>query len=316
MKYNQLLKFSSLFLVFANELEDKLKKPVGKSYSEDEKFLIRNNVIPIEIGGNTSFIDKGGFSNVYRVIWKGKPAVAKITEWENDFQKMIALASLRNKIPEKYQKHIPIVYDAINENNYKFAIIMEELHKTNSHVNEFIEKSCEPIIKEKILNLNQNLKYIAETFINLLRIPDTNQLKKYQSCIDDIVTYLQKKNLIFLNKERDYSIFDEVIYNVKENLFIFLTLNCRFDKSDAIFFSKQYFVLLHETFDFIKFPDSYSRKEGHFGDAPETQSLLECLRYLKNKFGIKWHDLYSSNIMERPGTRDLVISDPGQFEGL
>ena len=152
MIYDQLLKFSSLFFIFANKYEDKLKKPIGKKFSDDENFLIRNNIIPIQIGDNeTSFIDQGSFSKVYRVIYKGKSAVAKITDWKDDFRKMIVFSSLKDKIPEKYQKHIPIIFDTINENN-KFVIVMEELQKTNAHIKDFIEKSCDSIIKNNILD--------------------------------------------------------------------------------------------------------------------------------------------------------------------
>jgi hypothetical protein len=43
------------------------------------------------------------------------------------------------------------------------------------------------------------------------------------------------------------------------------------------------------------------------------ESLLKCLIKLKDEYKIYWYDMRSVNIMERPSTRDLVISDPGNF---
>ena len=51
-----------------------------------------------------------------------------------------------------------------------------------------------------------------------------------------------------------------------------------------------------------------------FEHIPETKSLIEFLKYLKQIFGIEFHDLHRYNLMQRPGTKDIVISDPGLFE--
>jgi hypothetical protein len=45
---------------------------------------------------------------------------------------------------------------------------------------------------------------------------------------------------------------------------------------------------------------------------PETKGLFALLNSLKN-FGIEWSDVHANNIMERPGTRDLVLIDVGFF---
>jgi len=43
-------------------------------------------------------------------------------------------------------------------------------------------------------------------------------------------------------------------------------------------------------------------------------SLLKALEHLKREFNIEWFDLHQGNIMVRPSTGELVISDPGLFE--
>ena len=45
---------------------------------------------------------------------------------------------------------------------------------------------------------------------------------------------------------------------------------------------------------------------------PETKGLFSLLNSLK-ELGIEWSDVHANNIMERPGTRDLVLIDVGFF---
>tara|TARA_Y100000287_G_C14229331_1_gene360904 strand:- start:242 stop:1309 length:1068 start_codon:yes stop_codon:yes gene_type:complete len=45
---------------------------------------------------------------------------------------------------------------------------------------------------------------------------------------------------------------------------------------------------------------------------PETKGLFQLLNALKN-LGIEWSDVHANNIMERPGTRELVLIDVGFF---
>ena len=51
----------------------------------------------------------------------------------------------------------------------------------------------------------------------------------------------------------------------------------------------------------------------YFESLPEFKSLITALKYLKQEENFKWNDLHSNNLMERPGTKDMVISDPGLF---
>jgi len=43
-------------------------------------------------------------------------------------------------------------------------------------------------------------------------------------------------------------------------------------------------------------------------------SLVKALEYLSRHHGVKFFDLHSSNVMERPSTGDLVVSDSGLFD--
>ena len=57
-------------------------------------------------------------------------------------------------------------------------------------------------------------------------------------------------------------------------------------------------------------PESFLYSERYM---PETKGLFSLLKEL-NKQGIEWSDVHANNIMERPGTRDLVLIDVGLFD--
>ena len=56
-------------------------------------------------------------------------------------------------------------------------------------------------------------------------------------------------------------------------------------------------------------PESFLYSEKYM---PETKGLFALLNSLKD-FGIEWSDVHANNIMERPGTRELVLIDVGFF---
>jgi hypothetical protein len=56
-------------------------------------------------------------------------------------------------------------------------------------------------------------------------------------------------------------------------------------------------------------PESFMYSEKYM---PETKGLFALLNSLKD-LGIEWSDVHANNIMERPGTRDMVLIDVGFF---
>ena len=57
-------------------------------------------------------------------------------------------------------------------------------------------------------------------------------------------------------------------------------------------------------------PESFLFSEKYM---PETKGFYSMLGKLK-EHGIEWSDVHANNIMERPGTRDLVLIDVGLFD--
>lgn len=56
-------------------------------------------------------------------------------------------------------------------------------------------------------------------------------------------------------------------------------------------------------------PESFLYSEKYM---PETKGFFSMLNKLKEQ-GVEWSDVHANNIMERPGTRDLVLIDVGLF---
>lgn len=61
-----------------------------------------------------------------------------------------------------------------------------------------------------------------------------------------------------------------------------------------------------------KLEEEEDRKDNFALYSPEIKDLIEFLKYLKTH-KIYFYDMHKSNIMLRPGTNDLVISDPGNY---
>tara|TARA_B100000131_G_scaffold318312_1_gene361947 strand:+ start:1751 stop:2923 length:1173 start_codon:yes stop_codon:yes gene_type:complete len=59
-------------------------------------------------------------------------------------------------------------------------------------------------------------------------------------------------------------------------------------------------------------PESFYYSEAYM---PETKSLFSLIKKMK-EMGIEWVDVHANNIMQRPGTKELVLIDVGLFEFL
>lgn len=222
MIYNQLLKFSSLFFIFANEYENRLKEKLireqskikNKTEGEDGRELIflRKNLIPVEpgvYGHESSFLGSGGSFDVYRVIWKGKAVVAKLTFSKNQFETFLRFIKLKNKIPEKYKKHIPIIFDTIQDDqNKEYIIVMEELQPTNRYIRKVISSGFhKKFFENKIKFFIQNCDPFIQTILqdsNLLNYYiQQNKENEYNKVVKQIISFV-KDDMKYLLKARSY----------------------------------------------------------------------------------------------------------------
>lgn len=308
-------------LALAEEYENKLRKQFEDSSlgHSVEEMIIHSLGLTLLPAGNkaTAFLGKGSFSTAYRVIYNGHPAVAKISKSFGDIEKIKQLFDLKSKLGN-LNKHILNVYDIKKikfEDTIYYIAIIEELVPLNPFLTKSLFTS-DPINKKKIfknyfkdrvfcLNLAEKLsKFITEEnkdlikklknhlylfFVNVTEYPE-NKINKqiFIKELKTVITYVLKK------------------FNIKDGLIDFYLKRIEED--------------LYRSFQTIEsnqnnFPSSYEKYETNIFQeaAPESKSLMELLNKLKSR-GILWVDLYYSNLMERPSTREIVISDPGLFE--
>lgn len=346
MKYNNLLQLSEKFADYA---ADYLRKPIGK-FSIDERMLMQNNIFPIQLMRGkkiTSHLGNGKFSNTYRVIYKGKEMVAKMTKDAPSTESAVKLSEMKKVVPSKFKKHIMTIYDQFEDKeNGVYIVLAELLEPLNPHLlDTIIGKNSKPIlfplidlgmIDQVVQNLfglkNSNefkelLGIRFSNFVSKLSISVQKIFKQYegkakrQNILDKMSSeFVKELNSIFADryfskfyKENKESI-DYFIPKIELSFYGFIT---------GIFDNKKYDPKDRSVSKYInKFPENielYDKTVSRYGinvfeHMPETKSLMEFLKYLKQVFGIEFYDLHRGNLMQRPGTKDIVISDPGYFQ--
>lgn len=313
--YEQLLKLAASF---REELEENLKKPIHPHFDSIEKILVRNNIVPLYAGKEVtkdvwtseSFLGKGSFNEVYRVLYKGKERVAKITKNENDITNATALSHLRKSFG-KYSKFIMEVFDMIEDNQSGYYIlIVEKLEPLNWHLKEII-LGYEAQTKSLLHSITK------ETIMNLLIYSD------FDSTLDENqLNHLAEKIIEFFHNLKNYDDEKNTIENLLEFFFKkeLKLMGVVLFKERTIFITKIENILRH----YAEFPVSSGVNQyiinevgfSQFEEIPETKEFMEFLNYLQERKGIDWSDLHAENLMQRPGTNDIVICDPGYFGGL
>jgi len=326
MMYNQLLKLSHKF----KDFEEKLKLPLIapeeqetlfiRNINEDRELLLKYNIVPLEVGENFDpLLGYGGSCNVYHVLYKSKTAVAKITTSIKDVNNMRKLYEFRNKFPAKYRKHIAKVFDVIKDGD-NYIIVVEKLITLNKHVADLFDgPKNNQDLKVFLNSLNESF---FSKFFNYWNIKEFLSDRQIKLLINDSVNYFinldgRKLKDFFSYQDRNY--LELFVRSYKNDILKDLPYA---KANDMVYYLINYInnILNFRT----TFPSSFNNYELlkerdivlPFQTMPETRSLFEFLILLKEKFGIKFSDVTDFNVMERPGTKDIVISDPGLFQGL
>ena len=329
--------------ILANQYEKKLKDIALKEMSLfnknqetesiDLNILLNTGCIPLFISKNKySLIGAGVYSNVYRVLYKGKSAIAKISENKNEFNKSIELFNLKNKLGD-LEKHILEIYGNEEYLNKK-VLIVEELFPINIHLDNlfYMYKNQGALnnFKSYLKLLNRKINLLNEDFyLNFLNEDDYFKCKEYLLRFNNDLKFLIKNQLQILEKFNDENntavifkitnlrldfdskilLFINELEKILSNIIDIkpISINIKFDS----IFNNIKKILINEQY----FPKSYYdykiNDKSFLSNLPEVESLMKCLLKLKS-LGIEWDDLHSYNIMERKD-HTLVISDPGLF---
>jgi hypothetical protein len=333
------------------EAEEELKKRFEKSQDhnrEELKALVRKGIIPViapraddpyypEAITETAHLGSGMYSEALEVSYHGKLAVAKLTRSKKDFEAPLKLEALRNKIGE-YAKHLPNILEHFilePQDNYQkpYVLIVEKLQPISSHIKKAlfdVAANTSPDVKEKIdfhsliEKIAQSTKTLCTNFNSDYNVPEI------QKIVVEIKSTLPEKIVdIFMAAFKNTTSFDQFelsFYAKMDALRDYFKAKCGedriFDKIERLINNISYSVMrFTEPSSNLRWPvypdaGTQSKAVKYFEGQPESQSLIQFLLLLHNKFGITWGDLHQNNIMQRPSTGDLIISDPGLFEGI
>lgn len=284
----------------------------------ESQALKQNNFHPIETAQGGTYLNSGYFGSVFRGVYQGRPAVAKLILEKSglnlDEMKFIKglgkevdrwnkVKEFRDHLPDVVRKHLPEVYHTNtgliqSENGRSFEyeiIVMEELRNLPKQAKMIIDAYG----KEYNENLNKLLK--DEDFIykmaelitkNIKSIPELQEISELQSLdpvdifsiIYDIGMIVYNSNMVIINAIAEFL---EKKYQLlpKQTVFIRQSVN------KSIF----------KTFSGERFYRNKSEHDKNYNPAweftPETQSLLNALKVLSRDFNLHWADMKSNNLM-------------------
>jgi hypothetical protein len=315
------------------EAEGLLKKHLGDPRDfEDPLFsqLVERGIIPIVTPrerGHSAHLGEGMYSAVYEVSYKGRLAVAKITGSQKDFDIMLKLDALRPKLGED-AKHLPVIFDKfsvpIPDHDTKYVIIVEKLVPLNSHLKSMLfsrDKVSDTkfnVIKNNIDLVDAMTKIISKFKQNF----DFGQISPtIQNKLLELAESAFRKSLLSSTNIGDFR--RNLISQTRDigtQLAAYPTTRVgeKNSISNIIHYIPDYIVQVsgfEENFPIFPIQEDTSTAE-HFKNSPEARSFMNFLLRLRKEFGISWGDLHHNNIMVRPTTGDLIISDSGYFTGV
>ncbi len=329
---NLLREYVALLEVTDEEAEKKLRLRAEKTkLSGIEKLLLKHGIIPIVRDKKikylkndiaTSFLGKGEYSEVYEVSYHGKHAVAKVTSVEGDIVAMQRLSDLRDEFEPKLARHLPIVYEVIKDGTTYIAVV-ERLVPLEPHIKSMLFTTAfdykDKRFMSQVIPMLKNKEYIRNTIKDKVRYsfsmlnPDTrikiiDTVTKFITETDYGVSYDVDKI-----KKKVKTVFDVLTYTIAD-----IIADNETEQFSPTFVQSMITQLKSIVLSLIEenvFPESYE-KSGRTQlsrNFPGVESLIKLLEELRRKKNISWEDLHFENIMQRPGTGDIVISDPGLF---
>jgi hypothetical protein len=284
----------------------------------------------IETGSKPTIAGRGGYGIVFRGVYQGKPAVAKIILGDLGAQEIdnwdtIQRAS-KSAVPE-LKPYLPIIYKINTEseeedsnsnpyiNNYSI-VIMEELLPISDHITEQIYSERPfgvfDLAKDEELLwslANVYFKYLVQTFDDLKRTEvfnwllsvDFKLIKDRHLVVGNLPSFF---NLKIFEKIQEKYPFKEQIRKVRSH-----PIYNGFDS-----------VLSDEILKFFRQrlpPDFTNVDEGkHLEYLPETKGLIKALKKLTEMTGLGWADLYMPKNLMMGADGNLKIIDVGIYEQL
>ncbi len=282
---------------FSSRVSALLEEQVG--IIKEEELLGNNKIVPIYLPNNknelSAFLGSGMFGKVLRAAYKGKQVAVKIVGRGREDKQWAKLKQLSDSAPPEISKHLPVVYDII-EDGEKTLIVMELLKPATNHLTSFFDfgegdsyATTKDLFDDRQLIWamhNQILREIPEIGKSLGADLGRALFDFKGQSLDELIPFLKSGVVTPLSQQQTKYInkyIDHIVWHVRKHLAE------RFPSSSG----KQ-----------SEYSDRFSR-------TPETSGLLAALRYL-SAGGLNWGDVHAANVMMRP-SGDLVIIDVGLY---
>jgi serine/threonine protein kinase len=257
--------------------------------------LIDLGITPIQkqkLYDYSSFLGAGRFNKSYEGLYNGNHVAIKITTKP---QEITAIQEIKQLSKDKsISKNLPKIYDVkeISKRNTTIYIAIVEFLKPLGYelkleFDELSENKSELVFNKmkKLLSDKKELENIL-----LVDMPD-DIFDKINQDYDNIKSKLASMT--------EYSVVQSLIWIIKKHIKLSQT------QEDNI---KSYiYPFLPENFTIDKKHEKLSPI------SPKVNEFINTLTILNDKYGIRYNDLHTGNIMIRPSTGDLVISDFGSF---
>jgi len=266
-----------------------------------------------DIINETSFLGQGGFAKVFRCIYKGKHCALKIFSNQQDLDAYKKLISIRNSLGNSKRYFVEIYL----LDKFRITTRYKKTYNVNIIVTEFL-KPLNPHLKEilfgeKIEKNNSSIK--------------VDLMKEINSFVDaNVFDLKQSFNDEFIGDNSDTKVrqFKLMVYEILNNtskdkaqkaIQSILELTNNINNNNARRFVKELVSSVFSVSFYSKTPSSYVDEymdPNNFRPAEELKGFYDAL-HKAAELGFIWSDLNKDNVMERPSTREPVISDVGSF---
>jgi len=317
------------------------------TYEQFEQTLFDHGMTPIRVPKGTedsSLLGLGEYSVAFEVLYNGKHAVAKITKSRKDVSIPLALDQLRKSLPAPIARHFLEVYDVFFTQGM-YVIVVEFLQPMPANVkaeewgsrNDYADPATKKSRDEmRSKAFSENPEKIGEIFDDVLADNWISTLMPQKTMNAVRARFLSGKgfNKVIAGLSNPKAVIDDkhmksymrtVFKSVNKGGGMFKQLPAP-DLIDAFSAELSKTLMVYAggerpyagSIGMRRFPtshtDEFSMLAAKHSENKQVVSLARAMQYIKNHHGILHWDLHPGNVMQRPGTGELVVSDPGLFD--
>lgn len=273
-----------------------------------ERALAEKDIVPLFRGADqTSELGAGQNNVVLDVLYKGKRAVARISDNPNEPRSLLDFVAQAGKLPAKYKKHFPKIFTTFDlnvEKQHYYGAVVEMLDPLPPGLEFDLDyQSYKGNVQRARVAALMNDNWIVEGIIEdatAIRGVQAELLRMYEESI-------RPKLLSWVNKPLDD--FDEWLDSI-------VTKHANNAKYPRAYVNFERGVMQALKSAVIPYEPTDSKLNSRMSEthaSKQVRDFYEFLQALENA-GTKWGDLHTGNFMMRRQTGDFVVVDPGYFD--